>query len=194
MAAQGFYAQRPPAPSSYRRIRGIAARQRIRRGDGREPLGASGREAPAGHSYLHSQGQDAALRPGDCRYRRKAHCGQAEGIERNRDASADLPPAARCTGDRARAPSYCSTGFAASGLGLNRPLVCEVVVGLVVDPLARYGTPGTPELTDALEPLIPHHDAILMAQSRKRKRSVRPSKAPTRQDGRRSSTSRRSPW
>jgi ribulose-5-phosphate 4-epimerase/fuculose-1-phosphate aldolase len=30
-------------------------------------------------------------------------------------------------------------------------------------PLARYGTPGTPELTDALEPLIPHHDAILMA-------------------------------
>ncbi|HXA07148.1 MAG TPA: class II aldolase/adducin family protein, partial [Bryobacteraceae bacterium] len=26
-----------------------------------------------------------------------------------------------------------------------------------------YGTPGTPELTDALEPLIPHHDAILMA-------------------------------
>src|SRR5208283_3190207 len=26
-----------------------------------------------------------------------------------------------------------------------------------------YGTPGTPELTDALEPLIPNHDAILMA-------------------------------
>jgi L-fuculose-phosphate aldolase len=46
---------------------------------------------------------------------------------------------------------------------LNRPLVCEVVVGLGSIPLARYGTPGTPELTDALEPLIPHHDAILMA-------------------------------
>jgi L-fuculose-phosphate aldolase len=56
-----------------------------------------------------------------------------------------------------------ATGFAASGLGLNRPLVCEVVVGLGSIPLARYGTPGTPELTDALEPLIPHHDAILMA-------------------------------
>jgi L-fuculose-phosphate aldolase len=41
--------------------------------------------------------------------------------------------------------------------------VCEVVVGLGSIPLARYGTPGTPELTDALEPLIPHHDAILMA-------------------------------
>jgi L-fuculose-phosphate aldolase len=56
-----------------------------------------------------------------------------------------------------------ATGFAASGLDLNRPLVCEVVVGLGKIPLARYGTPGTPELTDALEPLIPDHDAILMA-------------------------------
>jgi|SRR5579859_890932 len=56
-----------------------------------------------------------------------------------------------------------ATGFAASGLDLNRPLVCEVVVGLGSIPLARYGTPGTPELTDALEPLIPNHDAILMA-------------------------------
>jgi L-fuculose-phosphate aldolase len=56
-----------------------------------------------------------------------------------------------------------ATGFAASGLDLNRPLVCEVVVGLGSIPLARYGTPGTPELTDALEPLIPSHDAILMA-------------------------------
>ena len=56
-----------------------------------------------------------------------------------------------------------ATGFAASGYDLNRPLVCEVVVGLGSIPLARYGTPGTPELTEALEPLIPHHDAILMA-------------------------------
>jgi L-fuculose-phosphate aldolase len=56
-----------------------------------------------------------------------------------------------------------ATGFAASGYDLNRPLVCEVVVGLGSIPLARYGTPGTPELTEALEPLIPNHDAILMA-------------------------------
>jgi L-fuculose-phosphate aldolase len=56
-----------------------------------------------------------------------------------------------------------ATGFAASGLGLSQPLVCEVVVGLGSIPLARYGTPGTPELTDALEPLIPNHDAVLMA-------------------------------
>jgi L-fuculose-phosphate aldolase len=56
-----------------------------------------------------------------------------------------------------------ATGFAASGFGLSRPLVCEVVVGLGSIPLARYGTPGTEELAEALEPLIPNHDAILMA-------------------------------
>jgi L-fuculose-phosphate aldolase len=56
-----------------------------------------------------------------------------------------------------------ATGFAASGLALNQPLVCELVVGLGCVPLARYGTPGTPELSDALEPLIPQYDAILMA-------------------------------
>jgi L-fuculose-phosphate aldolase len=56
-----------------------------------------------------------------------------------------------------------ATGFAASGFELSSPLVCEVVVGLGSIPLARYGTPGTEELTQALEPLIPGHDAILMA-------------------------------
>ena len=56
-----------------------------------------------------------------------------------------------------------ATGFAASGMDLNRPLVCEVVVGLGEIPLARYGTPGTSELAEALRPLIPDHDAILMA-------------------------------
>jgi len=56
-----------------------------------------------------------------------------------------------------------ATGFAASGMALNRPLVCELVVGLGCVPLARYATPGTRDLSDALEPLIPQYDAILMA-------------------------------
>src|SRR5256886_12028265 len=62
-----------------------------------------------------------------------------------------------------RAPPPTATGFAAAGLALNQPLVCEVVIGLGCIPLARYGTPGTPELTDALEPLVPQYDAILMS-------------------------------
>lgn len=56
-----------------------------------------------------------------------------------------------------------ATGFAAAGLALNKPLVCEVVIGLGSIPLAEYGTPGTPELAAALEPLVPQYDAILMA-------------------------------
>ena len=56
-----------------------------------------------------------------------------------------------------------ATGYAAAGIPLNQALVSEVVITLGCVPLAKYGTPGTPELTDGLEPLIPHHDAILMA-------------------------------
>jgi len=56
-----------------------------------------------------------------------------------------------------------ATGFAAAGMALNQPLVCEVVIGLGSIPLAKYGTPGTPELCESLEPLIPQYDAILMA-------------------------------
>ncbi|HEV2717000.1 MAG TPA: class II aldolase/adducin family protein [Terriglobales bacterium] len=56
-----------------------------------------------------------------------------------------------------------ATGFAAAGMALNQPLVCEVVIGLGSIPLAKYGTPGTPELTQALEPLVPQYDAILMS-------------------------------
>jgi L-fuculose-phosphate aldolase len=56
-----------------------------------------------------------------------------------------------------------ATGFAACGIALTQPLVCEVVIGLGCIPLARYGTPGTSELTDALEPLVPQYDAILMS-------------------------------
>jgi L-fuculose-phosphate aldolase len=56
-----------------------------------------------------------------------------------------------------------ATGFAAAGLALDRALVSEIVVALGSVPLANYGTPGTPELLEALEPFIPGHDAILMA-------------------------------
>lgn len=56
-----------------------------------------------------------------------------------------------------------ATGYAAAGLPLNQALISEVVLALGCVPLAAYGTPGTPELSDALRPLIPHFDALLMA-------------------------------
>src|SRR5580658_3801249 len=56
-----------------------------------------------------------------------------------------------------------ATGFAAAGLPLNQPLVSEVVMGLGSIPLAKYGTPGTPELSETLKPLVPYFNAILMS-------------------------------
>src|SRR5438270_12119282 len=56
-----------------------------------------------------------------------------------------------------------ATGFAAAGMALTEPLVCEVVMGLGCIPLARYGTPGTSELAQTLEPYVPSYDAILMS-------------------------------
>ena len=56
-----------------------------------------------------------------------------------------------------------ATGFAACGQALDQPLVSEIVVSLGCVPLAKYATPGTPELAEALEPLVPEYDAILMA-------------------------------
>ena len=56
-----------------------------------------------------------------------------------------------------------ATGYAAAGLALTEPLVSEIVITLGSVPLAPYATPGTPELGDSLAPLIPDHDAILMA-------------------------------
>ncbi len=56
-----------------------------------------------------------------------------------------------------------ATGFAAAGLPLNQALVSEIVLALGCIPLARYATPGTTELVEALEPLVPQYDAVLMA-------------------------------
>jgi len=56
-----------------------------------------------------------------------------------------------------------ATGYAAAGLPLNKALISEVVLALGCIPVARYGTPGTPELSEALEPLVQNFDAILMA-------------------------------
>jgi len=56
-----------------------------------------------------------------------------------------------------------ATGYAAAGIPLDTPLCSGIVVTLGSVPLASYGTPGTHELADALAPLIPDHQAILMA-------------------------------
>ncbi|HTQ62520.1 MAG TPA: class II aldolase/adducin family protein [Candidatus Solibacter sp.] len=56
-----------------------------------------------------------------------------------------------------------ATGFAAAGRSLNQALLPEVIIGLGQIPLVRYATPGTPELSDSMEPFVPHYDALLLA-------------------------------
>ena len=48
-----------------------------------------------------------------------------------------------------------ATGFAAAGVALDQALVSEVVLTLGKIPLAKYGTPGTAELTDSVTPSGP---------------------------------------
>ncbi len=56
-----------------------------------------------------------------------------------------------------------ATGFATAGRSLNLALLPEVVIGLGCVPLADYGLPGTPALTEPMLPLIPKYDALMMA-------------------------------
>src|SRR6266542_5467634 len=55
------------------------------------------------------------------------------------------------------------TAFAVAGLPIDQPILSEVILTLGCVPLAEYGTPSTAELTDAMRPLVKHHNALLMA-------------------------------
>lgn len=56
-----------------------------------------------------------------------------------------------------------ATAFSVAGLSLSKAILSEVVLTLGCVPLAAYGTPSTRELTDAIEPYLQYHDALLMA-------------------------------
>lgn len=55
------------------------------------------------------------------------------------------------------------SAFAVAGLAIDQPILSEVILTLGCVPLAEYGTPSTAELTEAMRPLIKHHNALLMA-------------------------------
>ena len=56
-----------------------------------------------------------------------------------------------------------ATGFATAGRALDKALLPEVIIQLGLVPLAAYGLPGTPALSDGMLPFIPHYDALLLA-------------------------------
>ncbi len=55
------------------------------------------------------------------------------------------------------------TAFAVAGFAIDQPILSEVILTLGCVPLASYGTPSTEELTEAMRPLVKHHNALLMA-------------------------------
>ena len=55
-----------------------------------------------------------------------------------------------------------ATAFACAGIPLDQPIASEFSMSLGTVPLAKYGTPGTPDVAAALADLVPRHDAILM--------------------------------
>jgi L-fuculose-phosphate aldolase len=55
-----------------------------------------------------------------------------------------------------------ATGFATAGRALDKALLPEVVIHLGAVPLAAYGLPGTPALSDGMLPYIPNYDAVLL--------------------------------
>src|SRR5499433_3265109 len=55
------------------------------------------------------------------------------------------------------------TAFAVAGLAIDQPILSEVILTLGCVPLAEYGTPSTEALSDQMQPLVKHHNALLMA-------------------------------
>jgi len=56
-----------------------------------------------------------------------------------------------------------ATGFAVAGEEIPANLLPELIFLVGRVPLVPYGTPGTPELGDRVEPYLAEHDALLLA-------------------------------
>ena len=58
-------------------------------------------------------------------------------------------------------PLYATT-FAIAGIPLTQPIMPEAVIALGCVPIAKYGTPSTEEIPDAVEPYLQYYDAVLL--------------------------------
>lgn len=55
-----------------------------------------------------------------------------------------------------------ATGFASAGRALDKALLPEAIIQLGAVPLAAYGLPGTPALSDGMKPFLADYNAILL--------------------------------
>jgi L-fuculose-phosphate aldolase len=87
----------------------------------------------------------------------------------NRKASSELMMHLLIYQERPDVKAVChahpphGTAFAVAGIPIDQPILSEVILTLGCVPLAEYGTPSTTELTEAMRPLVLHHNALLMA-------------------------------
>jgi len=87
----------------------------------------------------------------------------------DRRASSELAMHLLVYGERPDVKAVChahpphGTAFAVACLPIDQPILSEVILTLGCVPLAEYGTPSTDELSDAMRPLVKHHNALLMA-------------------------------
>ncbi len=58
-------------------------------------------------------------------------------------------------------PPY-ATSYAIAGIPLMDPIMPEAVISLGGVPIAKYGTPSTDEIPDAVEEYLPYYDAVLL--------------------------------
>lgn len=56
-----------------------------------------------------------------------------------------------------------ATGFGVAGEAFDACILPETIFQVGWVPLVPYGTPGTPELADRIEPYVANHDALLLA-------------------------------
>jgi L-fuculose-phosphate aldolase len=56
-----------------------------------------------------------------------------------------------------------ATGFSIAGQGLDAPILPEIVLTVGTVPLVPYGTPAGVDLQNVIEPFIPDHDSLLLA-------------------------------
>lgn len=55
-----------------------------------------------------------------------------------------------------------ATAFAINGEPLTDPIMPEAVIALGCVPVAKYGTPSTDEIPDAVEEYLPYYDSVLL--------------------------------
>ena len=58
-------------------------------------------------------------------------------------------------------PLYATT-FAIAGIPLTQPIMPEAVIALGCVPIAKYGTPSTVEIPDAVSEHLQYFDAVLL--------------------------------